>query len=59
MISPQIIMTQIIVDYKMHCQIQFGAYAQTHEDNNLTNDTEASRTLAAISCGPTKNAQSR
>ena len=50
-------MTQKIIDYNIYCQILFGAYVQTHEDNNPTNDTEAPRTLAAISLGPTRNAQ--
>ena len=57
MISPRTIMTQKIIDYNIYCQILFGAYVQTHEDNNPTNDTEAPRTLAAVSLGLTGNRQ--
>ena len=56
-ISLRTIMTQKLIDYNIYCQIPFGAYVQIHESNDPTNDTEALRTLAAVSLGPTGNRQ--
>ena len=39
------------IDYKKHCRLEFGAYAQTHEDNALRNSMQA-RSLGAIALGP-------
>ena len=52
-------MIKQLIDYKIYCQIPFGAYTQTHEDNAPLNDTEAPRTLSAISLGLTGNKQGR
>ena len=54
--SPREIATGRKLDYKTDCKIQFGAYAQTHEDNEVTNGMEA-RTTGCICLGPTYNAQ--
>ena len=35
--SPRTIMTGKALDWKKICKLQFGAYAQVHEDRNLTN----------------------
>ena len=45
-----------LLNYKTICRIPFGAYAQVHDDQSVTN-TMASRTTGAISSGSTGNAQ--
>jgi hypothetical protein len=45
-----------VLNYKTVCRIPFGAYAQVHDDQNVTN-TMASRTTGAISLGSTGNIQ--
>jgi hypothetical protein len=45
-----------LLNYKTICRIPFGAYAQVHDDQSVTN-TMASRTTGAISLGSTGNAQ--
>jgi hypothetical protein len=35
--SPRTIMTGTALDLNKHCQIPFGAYAEVHEDRNITN----------------------
>jgi hypothetical protein len=54
--SPRTIMTGTVLDFNKHCQIPFGAYAELHEDNNITN-TMTERTQPAICLGPTANFQ--
>jgi hypothetical protein len=45
-----------LLNYKIVCRIPFGAYAQVHDDQSITNTME-SRTTGAISLGTTENAQ--
>jgi hypothetical protein len=54
--SPRTIMTGTALDFNKHCQIPFGAYAEVHEDNNITN-TMTERTHPAICLGPIENFQ--
>jgi hypothetical protein len=54
--SPRTIMTGTALDFNKHCQIPFGAYAEVHEDRNITNTMEE-RTQSAICLGPTANFQ--
>jgi hypothetical protein len=54
--SPRTIMTGTALDFNKHCQIPFGAYAEVHEDRNITNTIDA-RTQPAICLGPTANFQ--
>jgi hypothetical protein len=49
-------MTGTALDFNKHCQIPFGAYAEVHEDRNITN-TMSERTQPAICLGPTANFQ--
>ena len=53
--SPRTIMTGIPFDYRKHCCLQFGSYAQMHED--ATNNRPNARTMGAICLGPTRNLQ--
>jgi hypothetical protein len=55
-LSPQSIMTGINFDYQKHCQIQFGWYAQVHEEPSQTSSMSA-HTVGAICLGPTGNIQ--
>jgi hypothetical protein len=52
--SPRTIMTGKTIDYKRHCQIMFGAYAQVHEEHDNSLQT---RTTGAIALRPTGNEQ--
>jgi hypothetical protein len=54
--SPRTIMTGTMLDYSKHCKLPFGAYVETHEENNSTNKMKE-RTRAAICLGPTTNFQ--
>ena len=49
-------MTGKTIDWKKSCKLHFGAYAQVHEDRNVTNMIEE-RTQEAIRLGPTGNLQ--
>jgi hypothetical protein len=49
-------MTGTALDFNKHCQIPFGAYAEVHKDNNITN-TMTERTHPAICLGLTANFQ--
>ena len=40
--------------YTEHCRVEFGTYAETHDDATPTN-TVAERPKEAIFLGPTKN----
>jgi Zinc knuckle len=53
-LSPRTIVTGLTIDYNNHCQLEFGAYVQTHEahDNSM-----ATRTTGAIALRPTGNQQ--
>jgi hypothetical protein len=53
-LSPKYLITGKHVDYNKHVRIEFGAYAQTHEEHS--NDMEA-RTTGAICLGPSGNDQ--
>ena len=44
-LSPRTIITQRIVDYKLHCHIEFGAYTQIHEEHD---NSMVARTTGAI-----------
>jgi Reverse transcriptase (RNA-dependent DNA polymerase) len=52
--SPRQIMTGTQLDYKHHCRIEYGAYAQMHEPHS--NNME-SRTAGGIALRPSGNAQ--
>jgi hypothetical protein len=54
--SPRTIMTGTTLDYSKHCRLFFGAYVETHEENNPTN-TMKEITRGAICLGPTANFQ--
>jgi hypothetical protein len=54
--SPRTIMTGTSLDYIKHCQVPFGAYVETHEENSPTN-TMYKRTRGAICLGPSANFQ--
>jgi hypothetical protein len=45
-----------ILNYRTVCRLPFGAYAQVHDDQSITN-TMTSRTTGAISLGVSGNAQ--
>jgi len=55
-ISPRSLITGVPLDYKKHCQLAFGSYAQTHEEPEQTNSLNT-RTVGAIGLGPTGNLQ--
>ena len=54
--SPRTIMTGKALDCKKRSMLHFGAYAQVHEDRNVTNMLEE-RTQGEICLGPTVNLQ--
>ena len=54
--SPCTIMTGKALDWKKSCKLHFGAYAQVHEDRNVTNTLEE-RNQGAICLGTTGNLQ--
>jgi hypothetical protein len=54
--SHRTIMTSTTLDYSKHCKLPFGAYVQTQEENNPTNNMKE-RTCAAICLGPKTNFQ--
>jgi len=55
--SPRdIILGEEKINYKTMCQLLFGAYAQVHDDLDITNTME-SRITGAINLGPTGNLQ--
>jgi hypothetical protein len=53
-LSPRAIVTGSTIDYNRHCQLEFGAYVQTHEDHDNTMST---RTVGGIALRPTGNDQ--
>ena len=48
-------MTGMKMNYKKHCRLTFGAYAQTHEEEQPRNSATIERTLGAICLGPENN----
>ena len=36
-LSPREIVMQRKMDYQKHCQVEFGAYLQAHDDPDITN----------------------
>ena len=53
-LSPRYLLTGRHLDYRKHVRLEFGSYAQTHEEH--TNDMRA-RTQGAICLGPSGNEQ--
>ena len=53
-LSPLSIITGLKLDYYLHCQIPFGAYAQVRLE---TDNTMKERTIGAIVMGPNQNLQ--
>jgi hypothetical protein len=53
-LSPRAIVTGLEADYNKHCRLEFGAYAQVHEEHD---NTMQARTTGAIALRPTGNAQ--
>ena len=51
-LSPRNIVTGHGIDFTKHCRIEFGAYAQVHEDHD---NSMAPRTVGAIALRPTGN----
>ena len=54
---PRTIMTSKDLDLKKICKLHFRAYAQVHQDRNVTNTLEE-RTQGTICLGPTGSIQS-
>jgi hypothetical protein len=52
--SPRAIIAGLQLNYAKHCQLEFGDYAQTHEEHN---NSMATRTTGAIALCPTGNEQ--
>jgi hypothetical protein len=52
--SPHSIITGQSVDYNKHCRLEFGEYAQVHEDHD---NSMVTRITGAIAMRPTGNAQ--
>ena len=55
-IIPRTLITGVKFDYNCHCKLEFGAYAQVHEENLPTNSQQA-RTLGVICLEPSGNLQ--
>ena len=53
-LSPSTIVTGRKVDCKLHCQIEFGQYVQTHEEHD---NSMNARTVGALALRPTGNRQ--
>jgi hypothetical protein len=52
--SPRAIVTGNTLDYRRHCQYEFGEYVQTHEEHD---NSMNSRTIGALALRPTGNVQ--
>jgi hypothetical protein len=52
--SPRELITGMEIDYNKHCQLEYGAYAQVHEEHDNSMST---RTTGAIAMRPTGNSQ--
>jgi hypothetical protein len=55
-LSPKTIISGEVLDYKKHLCLPFGQYCQVHEEETPRN-SQAARTKAAISLGPSGNLQ--
>lgn len=53
-LSPRSIVTGLSIDFHHHCRLEFGAYAQVHEDHD---NSMSPRTTGALALRPTGNAQ--
>jgi hypothetical protein len=53
-LSPRGLIVGLKLDYKKHCQLEFGSYAQTHEEHD---NAMVTRATGAIALRPTGNAQ--
>jgi hypothetical protein len=53
-LSPRNLIVGRKIDFNKHCHIEYGTYAQVHEDHDNTMDTH---TVGAIALRPTGNAQ--
>jgi hypothetical protein len=53
-LSPRDLIVGRKIDFNKHCRIEYGTYAQVHEDHGNTMDTRA---VGAIALRPTGNAQ--
>jgi hypothetical protein len=53
-LSPRGIIVGLKLDYNKHCQLEFGAYVQVHEEHD---NSMATRATGAIALRPTGNAQ--
>ena len=54
-LSPHTIVVGTQLDYTKHCQLEFGTYIQTHEEDH--DNSMATRTTGAIALRPTGNEQ--
>ena len=52
--SPRTILTGHWIEYTTHCQLEFGEYVQTHEEQD---NSMQPRTIGALSLRPTENVQ--
>ena len=52
--SPRLIILGMKIDYDKHCKIEYGAYAQSHDEHD---NSMATRTTGAIALRPTGNNQ--
>ena len=55
--SPRMIMHQSSLDYTKHFQYEFGQFVQAHDNNTITKNTPASRTIDCIYLRYTSNMQ--
>ncbi len=51
-LSPRTIMTGQKMDFTKHCRSPFGAYCETHNDLEITNDAQVARSVPCICLGP-------
>ena len=51
---PRELITGQVIDFNKHCRLEYGVYAQVHEDHN---NSMAARTTDAIALQPTGNTQ--
>ena len=56
-LSPRMIITGTKLNMVHHCRLEFGSYAQVHEEPDKTNRVQDSRSTGAICLGPADNQQ--
>lgn len=56
-ISPRTLITGVKLDFNKHCRVDVGAYVQTHDEPDPSNDTNTNRTTGAIALGSNDNLQ--